>query len=170
MRESQKVCSVDRKTSACRKNGYKITNSLLFSPIHFTNITLERHGPNNIQSSYLGAAHQSFPPLSASQLPITAFAVSHHSRQTTLQTTIVVLNRQTSFTNYMNNYEMPSATAPAPCSASDFSSITVATAKCDMCNGRDKATMKRCRTCKFQVCGHCAGNLPGGGNHQPSLY
>ncbi|PWW78029.1 hypothetical protein C7212DRAFT_313062 [Tuber magnatum] len=42
-----------------------------------------------------------------------------------------------------------------PCSADDFTQITVATAKCDLCNKRDKRTMKRCNTCSFQLCGGC---------------
>lgn len=60
--------------------------------------------------------------------------------------------------------KMPLGNSPSPCSAEDFTQITVATAKCDVCNGRDRHTMKRCNTCSFQLCGSCSLKYGGHAN------
>lgn len=59
--------------------------------------------------------------------------------------------------HYLHHYQQLDMTSGCP---SDFVAITVATAKCDVCNKRDKTTMRRCNLCAFQVCGPCLENLP----------
>ncbi|PGH08221.1 hypothetical protein GX51_01375 [Blastomyces parvus] len=54
----------------------------------------------------------------------------------------------------------PSTAAPH----TNFKQILIHTAKCDKCNNHNKAILRRCTTCGFQICTPCWANR-GGGQH-----
>lgn len=64
------------------------------------------------------------------------------------------LNPQTPHTR-PPNHKMPGTSTGRCAHTVGWTTITVATAKCDACDKREKSTMLRCKTCSWQLCGSC---------------